>query len=249
MSTFGLIGYPLKQSFSQKYFTNKFLDLGIDSQYLNFSIPSIDELPQIITNTPNLKGFNVTIPYKKSVLKFLDDIDDTAQSVGAVNVVKVIKKEKSTILKGYNSDIIGFKNSLEKYLLPHHKHALILGTGGASLAVEYSLKQLGIDFKYVSRQSTNPKILTYDQIDRTIIEANTLIINTTPLGMYPDIDTAPEIPYHFLTNNHLLFDLVYNPLITKFMELGQKQGALTVNGLEMLYGQAEEAWRIWNLKE
>lgn len=249
MKTFGLIGYPLKQSFSQKYFTEKFTKLEILAQYLNFSIPTIEELPNIISQNPSLIGFNVTIPYKKEVIKYLDEIDDTAKTVGAVNVVRITYLDKKPILKGYNSDIVGFENSLKKHIQPHHTKALILGTGGASLAVEYSLKRLGIQYQYVSRSSNDSTIFTYNQITKDIVESYTLIINTTPLGMFPDINTAPDIPYELITNKHLLYDLVYNPLTTKFMELGQRQGATVVNGLEMLYGQAEEAWRIWNFNE
>lgn len=246
MKTFGLIGYPLKQSFSQKYFTQKFQDLQIEAEYENFSIPSIESLGGILKERSTLKGFNVTIPYKKQVLAYLDELDEIAKEVGAVNVVKITTVDGKMHLKGYNSDIIGFENSLIKYLRPYHKKALILGTGGASLAVEYALKRLGIEYKYVSRSSSLSGTLTYEQITPEIITVFTLIINTTPLGMFPDIESSPSIPYHFLTSNHLLYDLVYNPEKTKFMQQGELNGATTVNGLEMLYGQAEEAWRIWN---
>lgn len=246
MRTFGLIGFPLKQSFSQKYFSKKFLDLQIEAKYDNFPIPSIDEINQILNNESNLVGFNVTIPYKKQILSYIDELDEIANEVGAVNVVKVSFKDGKRHLKGYNSDIVGFENSLKKQIKPSHTNALILGTGGASLAVEYSLKRLGIKYRYVSRSSSTPEILTYQQLTPEILANNTLIINTTPLGMFPDIDSCPEIDYNQLTDQHLLYDLVYNPEKTKFMQLGELRGATVVNGLEMLYGQAEEAWRIWN---
>ncbi|MBP8851089.1 MAG: shikimate dehydrogenase [Breznakibacter sp.] len=246
MKTFGLIGFPLKQSFSQKYFTQKFQDLHIEAEYENYSIASIEVLEEILREKDSLKGFNVTIPYKKQVLAYLDELDDIAKEVGAVNVVKISTINGKKHLKGYNSDIIGFENSLIKYLKPQHKKALILGTGGASLAVEYALKRLGIEYRYVSRSSSSSDILTYEQITPNVIAEYTLIINTTPLGMFPDIESSPNIPYHLLTNDHLLYDLVYNPEKTKFMQQGELNGAVAVNGLEMLYGQAEEAWRIWN---
>lgn len=246
MRTFGLIGFPLKQSFSQKYFTQKFSDLNIEACYENYSIPAIEGLTEILDSESNLAGLNVTIPYKKRVLAYLDELDEIAKEVGAVNVIKITTQEGKRHLKGYNSDIVGFENSLKKYLKPHHTNALILGTGGASLAVEYSLKRLGIKYKYVSRSSTKPSILTYEQITPEILSQATLIINTTPLGMFPDIDSSPTLPYNLLTNRHLLYDLVYNPEKTKFMQMGELNGATVVNGLEMLYGQAEEAWRIWN---
>ena len=246
MKSYGLIGFPLKQSFSQKYFSEKFDNLKIDAEYLNFSIPSVDEIVEIIKNTPTLCGFNVTIPYKKDIIPFLDELDETAKQVGAVNVVK-IKRENGTIkLKGFNSDVIGFENSLKKYITPNHKKALILGTGGASLAVEFSLKRLNIEYLFVSREPKNSNTISYQQVDKKLLESHTLIINSSPLGMFPNIETSPEIPYNHLTSNHLLYDLVYNPPITKFMELGMANGAMAVNGLEMLHGQAEEAWAIWN---
>ena len=246
MKTFGLIGFPLKQSFSQKYFTEKFVNLSLSAQYLNFSIPTINDLPSILAANPTIEGFNVTIPYKKDVIKFLHEMDETAKSIGAVNVVKVRYENNKPILKGYNSDIIGFENSLKKYITSNHTNALILGTGGASLAVEFALKRLGIEYIFVSRKALDEKTISYSQLDRKTIEKHKLIINTTPLGMFPEIDFAPELPYNELSSEHLLYDLVYNPPITKFMELGAKYGAKTVNGLEMLHGQAEEAWRIWN---
>lgn len=246
MKSYGLIGFPLKQSFSQKYFTEKFSSLNIDAEYLNFSIPSVVEITDIINNTPTLQGFNVTIPYKKDIIPFLDELDETAEQVGAVNVVKIKRDNGIIKLKGFNSDVIGFENSLKKYLTPKHKKALILGTGGASLAVEFSLKRLGIEYLFVSREPKNSKTISYQQIDKELLASHTLIINSSPLGMFPNIETAPEIPYNHLTANHLLYDLVYNPPITKFMELGLTNGAKAVNGLEMLHGQAEEAWSIWN---
>lgn len=239
-SVYGIIGYPLAHSFSPAYFTNKFAKENIEAVYNAFPITSIDELPALIWANHNLKGLNVTIPYKESVLSYLHEIDEDAARVGAVNCITINRK----VLKGYNTDIIGFKQSLIPVLQPYHKHALILGTGGGSKAVAFVLEQLGIPYVYVSRCKGNG-IWAYDEITPEIIAQRHLIINTTPLGMYPNVDSYPPIPYYALTSHHLLFDLIYNPIETKFLDLGKQNGAAIKNGYEMLHIQAEESWNIW----
>ena len=242
---FGLVGYPLGHSFSESFFNNKFNSEGIDAQYLNFEIPNIDEFRNIINNNTNLRGLNVTIPYKEQVITYLDDIDITASEIGAVNVVKFIRNGNNLILKGFNSDVIGFCNSLKPLLKPHHTHALVLGTGGAAKAIAHGLKSLGIEPIYVSR-SKKDGVLTYNELTPEIIEKYQVIVNTTPAGMYPHVDTCPNIPYHLLTPQHLCYDVVYNPEVTLFMKKSQEQGAMVKNGLEMLILQALAAWEIWN---
>ena len=242
---FGLVGYPLGHSFSESFFNNKFNSEGIDAQYLNFEIPNINEFRNIINTNTNLRGLNVTIPYKEQVIPYLDDIDITASEIGAVNVVKFIKNGNNLILKGFNSDVIGFCNSLKPLLKPHHTHALVLGTGGAAKAITHGLKSLGIEPIYVSR-SKKDGVLTYNELTPEIIEKYQVIVNTTPAGMYPHVDTCPDIPYHLLTPQHLCYDVVYNPEVTLFMKKSQEQGAMVKNGLEMLILQALAAWEIWN---
>lgn len=242
---FGLVGYPLGHSFSESFFNNKFNSEGIDAQYLNFEIPNINEFRNIINTNTNLRGLNVTIPYKEQVIPYLDDIDITASEIGAVNVVKFIKNGNNLILKGFNSDVIGFCNSLKPLLKPHHTHALVLGTGGAAKAITHGLKSLGIEPIYVSR-SKKDGVLTYNELTPEIIEKYQVIVNTTPAGMYPHVDTCPNIPYHLLTPQHLCYDVVYNPEVTLFMKKSQEQGAMVKNGLEMLILQALAAWEIWN---
>lgn len=245
MQKYGLIGYPLKHSFSISYFNEKFQSEGIDAEYVNFEIPSINDLPGIIKGNPNLQGFNVTIPYKEKVISYLDEIDKTAIPIGAINVVKVIRQKGKVKLIGYNSDIIGFTRSIEPLLESHHKKALILGTGGAAKAVYHGLKSLGVDSVYVTRQP-RPDMLTYEELTPEIIAEHTIIVNCTPVGMYPQVDFCPNIPYEYLTPNHLLYDLLYNPDTTLFMKKGAAKGAVVKNGLEMLLLQAFAAWEIWN---
>lgn len=242
MRLYGLVGYPLTHSFSQRYFTEKFKNLSInDVVYQNFSIPSIEELPNIIANTPALLGFNITIPYKKQVVALLHDAEDAVNNMGACNCISIQNKQ----LKGFNTDIIGFEQSLLPHLQKHHTKALILGTGGAAAAVQYVLTKLNIAYKLVSRNA-NDGIFSYDQLTQPIFEEYTLIINTSPVGQYPNIDVAPAIPYHFINSQYHLFDLIYNPTETTFLKKGREHGATIQNGYEMLVLQAEESWRIWN---
>lgn len=244
MRLFGLLGYPLTHSFSQKYFTEKFTTLGLhDAAYENFSIPDIQELTNILQSKKELEGFNITIPYKKTVIDFLDELTDPVKKMGACNCVKIVDGK----LKGFNTDTVGFQQSLQPFLKPYHKKALILGTGGASAAVEYVFQALNIPYQFVSRNAT-ASTLGYSDLTKEIMDTHHLIINTTPLGMYPNVDASPDIPYQLLTPKHHLFDLVYNPSETKFLFFGKQQGASTQNGHEMLILQAEESWRIWNEK-
>ena len=249
MNEYGLIGFPLKHSFSQKFFTEKFEAEKIESKYSNFEISSVEEVIKVISNNINLKGINVTIPYKQAILSFIDVLSDEAKEIGAINVVQIRRNEegvngKSFSLKGFNTDVYGFKNSLIPILAGRNK-ALVLGTGGASKAVVFALKQLGVSYKYVSRKK-NHDTLCYTDIDQDIMSEYKLIINCTPLGTFPDVDLCPDIPYEYLTEQHLLYDLVYNPSETLFLKKGKKKNAAIKNGYEMLELQALEAWQIWN---
>ena len=240
---FGLIGKNIAYSFSKKYFTEKFSsDLFYDFTYENFDIESINDFPEILKNNPDLKGLNVTIPYKEAIIPFLDTLSDKAFKIGAVNVIRFTKKGN---LKGYNSDWYGFKQSLEPLLQPHHKRALILGTGGAAKAVAFALEQLGIFYTFVSREATENAI-DYDRINVTTFDNFQIIINCTPLGTSPNVKEFPPIPYQFFTDKHIAFDLIYNPEETQFLKKAKKKGAVTKNGYEMLVFQAEKAWKIWN---
>ena len=247
MNTYGLIGYPLGHSFSRKFFTEKFAKEGIDAQYLNFEIPSIEEFPEIIKNNPTLRGLNVTIPYKQQVMQYLDDISEEAKAIGAVNVVKC---QLSTVncqlhLTGYNSDVIGFVESIKPLLKPHHKKALILGTGGASKAIRYGLeKKLGMKTLFVSR-SARKGMITYEEVTAEVLKEYEVIVNCSPVGMYPHVDECPALPYEAMNESNLLYDLVYNPLETLFMKKGAAQGATVKNGLEMLHLQAIASWEFW----
>ncbi|HEY4151672.1 MAG TPA: shikimate dehydrogenase [Chitinophagaceae bacterium] len=242
MRQFGLIGYPLSHSFSQKFFTDKFEKEGLkDCRYEAYSIPAIAELPALLKKHPSLEGLNVTIPYKEQVIRYLSEQSPVVQEVGACNCIRI----KEGKLVGYNTDVIGFEQSLSKHLQPHHKKALILGTGGAGKAVEYVLKKRGIRYRYVSRKpSVNH--FSYEQVTPAILAEYTLIINTTPLGMYPNVTQAPPFPYNALTAKHYLFDAIYNPAKTLFLQRGEQHGAAIQNGLDMLIIQAEESWKIWN---
>ncbi|WP_373729488.1 shikimate dehydrogenase family protein [Bacteroides heparinolyticus] len=246
MQKYGLIGYPLKHSFSIGYFNEKFKAENIDAEYVNFEIPTINDFMQVIEENPNLCGLNVTIPYKEQVIPFLDELDKDTAKIGAVNVIKIVRLPKGKVkLVGYNSDIIGFTQSIEPLLQSHHKKALILGTGGASKAVYHGLNNLGIESTFVSRTKKNNKFLTYEELTPEVMSSHTVIVNTTPVGMFPKVDFCPNIPYEQLTSDHLLYDLLYNPNETLFMKKGQAQGAITKNGLEMLLLQAFAAWEIW----
>lgn len=245
MDIYGLIGHPLGHSFSKQFFTDKFENEGIDAKYLNFDISSIEDVLDVIASNPDLKGFNVTIPYKQKIIPYLDDISKEARGIGAVNVVKVVRNGSNLRLKGYNSDMIGFKDSILPLLYPHHKKALILGTGGASKAVKYVLNQLGLETILVSRYS-RPGTVTYTDIDADAIKEYEVIVNCTPVGMYPNDLECPNLPYDQMSSDNLLFDLVYNPEYTLFLKKGRKAGAAVKNGLEMLILQALASWEIWN---
>lgn len=247
MKEYGIIGYPLAQSASPAFFNGKFADEGIDAQYLPFEITDIDELPRILEEHPDLQGFNVTIPYKIDVMKYLEGMSDEAREIDAVNVVKVTRDaDGKPHLRGHNSDVIGFTRSLEPLTRGKHSKALILGTGGVSKAVACSLKKLGIDFLYVSRKA-NEKAIAYSDLTLGIMESHTLIVNCTPLGMVGHgIDQCPDIPYELLGEGHLLYDVVYNPENTLFLQRGAAQGASTKSGYEMWYLQALASWEIWN---
>ena len=251
MDCYGLIGYPLTHSFSSKFFTEKFRLEEIDAEYLNFEIEDILEFRRVILFNQYLRGLNVTIPYKEKVIPFLHRLSPEAKIIGAVNTIKVDRLNGDMYfyeLTGYNTDYIGFKNSTSPLIIPEvHKKALILGTGGASKAIAYALTSMNIEWVYVSR-SKREGVISYDELTSDIVSDNKIIINTTPLGTYPDIENCPDIPYSFLTEQHLLYDLVYNPEETLFLRKGREQGATIKNGKEMLELQALEAWRIWNSK-
>jgi shikimate dehydrogenase len=245
MDKYGLIGYPLGHSFSISYHNQRFADEGIDAKYLNFEIPSIDELPEVLSLHPELKGLNVTIPYKEKVMRFLDYVSPEARAIGAVNVIRVEHQGKKTILKGYNSDVIGFTQSIESMLEDYHKKALILGTGGASKAVNYGLHSLGLETVFVSRYE-RPDTIQYDKITPEVVQEYNVIVNCTPLGMFPKTDECPPLPYEALTERNILYDLIYNPDETLFMRKGAEHGAEVKNGLEMLLLQAFASWEMWN---
>lgn len=242
---YGLVGHPLGHSFSASYFNKKFEREGISARYFNFDLPDASEVRQLFTEHPNLCGLNVTIPHKKNVIPCLDRLNPDAAEIGAVNVIKPERTGGKLYLTGYNTDYLGFRDALPANGATH-RAALILGTGGASKAVEYALKSLGIKTTFVSRKP-GKGILTYETLDAAVMAKHTLIVNTTPLGMYPNTDACPDIPYHLLTTSHFLYDLVYNPAETLFMKRGEAYGASTLNGLKMLEGQAIAAWQIWTV--
>lgn len=247
MRTYGLIGYPLGHSFSRRFFSGKFAHENKHEQYLNFEIDPVDRVLDIILTNPDLVGLNVTIPYKTQIIPFLDELDDTAKAIGAVNTIKIGRREHNRLfLQGFNTDVYGFEMSLVPLLKPHHKKALVLGTGGASRAVVHVLQSLGLETRSVSRRPASGEILTYHDLTPGVLRDYTVIINTTPLGTAPHTDTYPEIPYQSLSESHLLYDLVYNPPVTKFMELGMHKGAVVKNGYEMLELQALKSYEIWN---
>ena len=296
---YGLLGYPLGHSFSRAFFLEKFAREGIDATYLNFELPSADLLQQVIAEHPGLRGLNVTLPHKQAVIPLLDELSDEARAIGAVNVIRITRQGGRPHLKGFNSDIIGFMDSIRPLLKPHHTRALVLGTGGASKAICHGLEKLGIEWRYVSRtrtpnqpsspqspssQSPSPETsplgqpssqtsplghpsapqdtsvgcsayspslppLTYSDVTPSLLADYTVIVNCTPLGMYPKVDAAPPLPYAALSPRHLLFDLVYNPEVTLFMQQGRRFGATVKSGLEMLHRQAVASWEFWNGKD
>ena len=240
---FGLLGRNINYSFSKGYFTDKFTNENFEGcTYENFDIQEITAFPEIIKNTPDLKGLNVTIPYKETVIPFLDKLSKKAALIGAVNTIKITKKGK---LKGYNTDYYGFKKSLEPLLQPNHRKALILGTGGASKGVAFALDELNIPYTFVSREAKENAI-DYDRINATTFDNYQIIINTTPVGTSPNTEVFPLIPYEYFTENHIAFDLIYNPAETQFLKKAKEQGAQIKNGLDMLIFQAEKAWKTWN---
>lgn len=248
MDKYGLIGYPLGHSFSKNFFNEKFENEDINAQYLNFELPNIDSLPEIIDMNPELKGLNVTIPYKEKVISFLDYISPEARAIGAVNVIRVTHKGKNVVLRGYNSDVIGFTKSIEPLLERFHRKALILGTGGASKAVNYGLKSLGLETVFVSRFK-RPGTIQYEEITPEVIKEYNVIVNCTPVGMYPKVEACPRLPYEAMDSHTLLYDLIYNPDETLFLHNGAIHGATVKNGLEMLLLQAFASWEFWNGKE
>ncbi len=244
MNTYGLIGYPLGHSFSRGYFTDFFAGQGIEAEYKNFELPKIGQLSEVLESEPTLCGFNVTIPYKQQVFSYLDELDDAARAIGAVNVVKVTRQDGNIRLKGYNTDYIGFTDAIRPLLKPHHTHALILGTGGASKAVGYALQQLGLHTQYVSRTARDG-IISYEKLTPDMMAQYTVIVNTTPLGMHPKTAECPPLDYTQIGDKHLLYDVIYNPEKTLFLQRGEEAGATICNGMSMLIGQAKAAWRIW----
>lgn len=245
MDIYGLLGYPLGHSFSKNFFNEKFEGECIQAEYKNFEIADIDDFPEILLGHRNLKGFNVTIPYKQKIIPFLDELSEDAREIGAVNVVRVTRRPNGKLhLKGFNADNVGFRDSIAPLLHPHHKRALILGTGGASKAIDFALKKLGLETIFVSRYQ-RPGTVSYGDLSAEAVKEYEVIVNCTPCGMYPHINECPDIPYEALSSNNLLYDLIYNPDTTLFMRKGKAQGAQVKNGLEMLLLQAEASWRIW----
>lgn len=244
---YGLIGYPLGHSFSRQYHNERFVREAIDAEYNNYELTDISQLPELVAREEALRGLNVTIPYKQAVVPYLDAIDETARRIGAVNVIKIERSADAVRMVGYNSDYTGFRNSLLPLLQPHHKRALVLGTGGASKAVCAALRDMDIAVTSVSRTRGDDR-LQYEQLTAEVMAAHTIVVNTTPLGMHPRVDECAPIPYPYITPQHLCYDVVYNPTETLFMQRCAERGAAVCNGLKMLYGQADAAWEIWNGK-
>jgi shikimate dehydrogenase len=245
MRQFGLIGYPLGHSFSASFFNKKFKAEKIDAEYRNFPLEDIEEFKTLVKREKTLVGLNVTVPHKQEIIPYLNSLSATAEAIQAVNTISFRRIDDKLVLEGNNTDVIGFRRSLEQHLKSHHTSALVLGTGGSSKAVLHVLEQLGITYTVVSR-TTGDRRITYGELDGKLVGDTSLIINTTPLGMHPKLETFPQIPYEALTHNHLLFDLVYNPAKTAFLARGEKYGAQIVNGDDMLIFQAEASWEIWN---
>lgn len=244
MDKYGLIGFPLGHSFSISYFNEKFKNEGIDAVYENFEIPTIENVLEVVETNPNLRGLNVTIPYKQKVMSYLDYISPEARAIGAVNVIRIERKGSKTIMKGYNSDVIGFTQSIEPLLESHHKKALVLGTGGSSKAIAFGLHSLGVETVFVSRYE-RPGTIQYDKLTAEDVKEYNVIVNCTPCGMYPHADRCPLLPYEAMDSHNLLYDLIYNPDETLFMRKGAAQGATVKNGLEMLLLQAFASWEFW----
>lgn len=242
MKTFGLIGKNIEYSFSRAYFSEKFAAENIPAVYLNFDLSEVSEIAKVLVEYPDIAGFNVTIPFKEKIIPYLDELDETAEEIGAVNTIKICGNGS---LKGYNTDYSGFTEALRPKLEKQHTAALILGTGGASKAVAFALKQLGIEFKYVSRTASHEKIV-YTELNKKHFDKYKLIINCTPLGTFPNISEIPPLPPELLSKDHLIFDLIYNPPVTRLMKLAAQQGSTVMNGQRMLELQAEQAWEIWN---
>jgi shikimate dehydrogenase len=246
MRKYGLIGYPLGHSFSKKYFTEKFQTEGIsDCCYDNYPLKDLSQFPKLISENTDLYGLNVTIPYKTDIIEFLDTVDSEAMEIGAVNVLKILRYNGKVKLSGFNSDVTGIRDTLMPYISPEVRCALVLGTGGSSRSVCYVLAKLGLEVTLVSRKRS-PGIIAYSDIDARLLNSTELLVNTTPLGMSPDIESKPDINYTLLSERHVLFDLVYNPEQTAFLKMGKMQGCLTIGGLKMLHSQAERSWQIWN---
>ncbi len=241
MDKYGIIGYPLGHSFSRAFFTEKFQREHIDAEYVNFEIPSASMPTEVVRDNPSLRGLNVTLPHKEAVIPLLDELSDEAREIGAVNVIRL----RDGRMKGFNSDIIGFMDSIRPLLRPWHRHALVLGTGGASRAIRVGLERMGLDWTYVSRTPA-PGRLTYADLTPQVMSHYQVVVNCSPVGMFPRVDASPDIPYHLLTDRHLLYDLVYNPQETLFLKRGAERGATVKNGLEMLHLQALASWRFWN---
>jgi shikimate dehydrogenase len=246
MRKFGLIGYPLGHSFSGKYFAGKFAREGIsDCSYQNYPLETLEKFPDLISENPELCGLNITIPYKTEIIKYIDDTEPAVKDIGAVNVLKIKRSKHKIRISGFNSDVTGIEASLVPFITAQIRNALVLGTGGGSKAVAFTLKKMGINIIFVSRTSKK-NCITYEDLTSSVMQKSDIIINTTPLGMFPDITTRPGINYNLLNEKHILFDLVYNPEITSFLCSGQERGCRIITGLKMLYAQAERSWEIWN---
>ncbi len=242
---YGIIGKPLGHSLSKSYFNEMFKNNAIKAEYLAFELEDIEQFVNLVKEYPKLSGVNVTIPFKETIIPYLDRIDDAARSIGAVNVVKIVRSDEKTELHGYNTDALGFMDSISPFIKPEMHKALILGTGGASKAVYYSLKSKGVECKFVSR-STSLENLAYYELSPSIMEEFLIIVNCTPVGMFPNIDECPPIPYAYVSSEHILYDLIYNPEKTLFLKKGQERGAIIKNGYEMWKRQADASWKIWS---
>lgn len=254
MRGYGLIGFPLSHSFSEKYFTEKFSREKIsDANFRLFPLEKIEDFPALLNANPDLRGLSVTIPWKEKIISFLDELDETAKAVGAVNCISISRKAENEkpFLKGFNTDVYGFRQSIKPFLASHHERALILGTGGASKAVEFVLNEIGVDCIFVSRtkkEIPGKTVLSYSELNQYVFDACKLVVNCSPVGTFPNVNDAPEIPYECISKDHFLYDLVYNPAETEFLKRGKANGALTLNGYDMLKMQAEKAWENFNLR-